>query len=122
MHSAEMRVKRVYDAPSSEDGKRVLVDRLWPRGLSKDRAAVDIWLKDIAPTDGLRRWFSHDGEKWVEFRRRYRAELEANGEAVNTLLDLAKAGPLTLLYSASSADISNAAVLLEYIKELMRKS
>jgi uncharacterized protein YeaO (DUF488 family) len=121
MRPPEMRIRRVYDSPSPEDGKRVLVDRLWPRGLSKDRAAVDIWLKEIAPTDGLRRWFSHDREKWDEFRKRYRAELAENGKVVNMLLDLAKSGPLALLYSTSSADINNAVVLLEYMEDLMKK-
>ncbi|MDH2905997.1 MAG: DUF488 domain-containing protein [Methanomassiliicoccales archaeon] len=120
MHRGTLRMKRVYEAPSPEDGMRVLVDRLWPRGLSREKAAVDRWMKEIAPSDGLRHWYSHDREKYDEFRRRYRAELDSNGTAVGELLSAASSGPVTLLYSSSSPDINNAVVLLEYIRERMR--
>ena len=93
-------LKRVYEPPSQADGTRILVDRLWPRGLSKDKAQVDLWLKEVALTTGLRRWFNHDPEKWPEFQRRYRAELLANGEAVSELKAALASGRATLVYGA----------------------
>src|SRR5674476_1690666 len=93
-------LKRVYEGASPSDGFRVLVDRLWPRGISKEEAHIDEWLRDIAPTTELRKWFGHDPEKWPEFRRRYRAELDANPEALKPLLEAAREGDVTLLYSA----------------------
>src|SRR5579884_2780193 len=94
-------LKRVYDEPAADDGTRVLVERLWPRGLSKERAHIDLWLKEVAPSRELRTWFGHDPEKFEEFRRRYEAEL-ASGEgrqALSTLRDLARKGPLTLVFA-----------------------
>lgn len=110
------RIKRVYEAPSLIDGERVLVDRLWPRGLSKEVAHVDRWMKELAPSTRLRKWFAHDPAKWDEFRRRYAAELDAQAEAVAELRKLARKGPVTILFGAKDAIHSNAAALLEYLK------
>jgi uncharacterized protein YeaO (DUF488 family) len=110
-----MKIKRIYDAPAKTDGTRVLVDRVWPRGMTKEHAAVDVWLKEIAPSTTLRKWFGHEAERWTEFRSRYRAELEANAAAVQQLRDLAKKGKITLLYSAHDSEHNNAVALLEYL-------
>jgi len=110
-----IKVKRVYDEPSSDDGVRVLVDRLWPRGLSKESARIDLWLKDVAPSDELRKWFNHDASKWEEFKRRYFKELE-NNKAVNELINLLRdRRTITLLYSAKSP-YNNATALKEYLE------
>jgi len=110
-----IKVKRVYDEPSSDDGVRVLVDRLWPRGLSKESARIDLWLRDVAPSDELRKWFNHDASKWEEFKRRYFKELE-NNKAVNELINLLRDGrTITLLYSAKSP-YNNATALKEYLE------
>jgi uncharacterized protein YeaO (DUF488 family) len=106
-----IQIKRVYVKPEAGDGKRILVDRLWPRGLTKERAGVDLWLKDIAPSTELRKWFGHDPEKWVEFRRRYRLELKNNREAFSLLKAEAAKGPVTLLYGAKDEKHNEAAVL-----------
>jgi uncharacterized protein YeaO (DUF488 family) len=117
-HTApDIRVKRIYDPPDRQDGARVLVDRLWPRGARKDEAKLTLWLKDIAPSDELRRWFGHDPARFAEFSRRYRAELAANKDAVGQLEDLMKAGPVTLLYAAHDEEHNNARVLAEYLKD-----
>ncbi len=111
-----VRLKRVYDPPSPEDGFRVLVDRLWPRGLKRDTAKIDLWFKDAAPSAELRRWFGHDPRRWAEFQERYRAELAANSPAVATLRDLIKGGrPLTLLFAANDAEHNNAVVLRDLV-------
>jgi uncharacterized protein YeaO (DUF488 family) len=107
------RTKRVYEAPSPRDGVRVLVDRLWPRGLSKPKAKVDVWLRDIAPSDVLRRWFGHEPKKWPVFHRKYRAELARKKEAIQMLRQLGqKHRVVTLLYAASDKDHNNAVVLV----------
>lgn len=108
-------IKRVYEPKSAADGHRILVDRLWPRGLSKDKAGVDLWLKDVAPSTELRHWFDHDPAKWDEFKRRYRAELDANGEAFDDLRQAIGAGPATLLYGARDERHNQAVVLLELL-------
>ena len=109
-------IKRVYLPPDDEtDGQRVLVDRLWPRGVSKHEAAVDLWLKDIAPSATLRKWFGHDPARWDEFRRRYLAELGANAEPVERLRELAATGHVMLLYGAHDEEHNQARVLLELI-------
>ena len=113
--SGGVTVRRVYDAPADSDGLRVLVDRVWPRGLSKTRAAVGLWLRDIAPTDELRRWFGHDPERWRAFRERYWAELDDNGEAVGLLRGVISDGPVTLLYGARDDAHNNAVALLGYL-------
>ena len=112
----DIRVKRVYDPPDARDGARVLVDRLWPRGARKDEAKLTLWLKDIAPSDELRRWYRHDPARFNEFYRRYRAELAANQDAVSRIEDLVKAGPVTLLYAAHDEEHNNARVLADYLK------
>ncbi|HEY8490603.1 MAG TPA: DUF488 family protein [Dehalococcoidia bacterium] len=115
-----IRVKRAYDPPAAEDGRRVLVDRLWPRGLSKEAARLDAWLRDAAPSDGLRRWFGHRPERWEEFRRRYREEL-AGPEAQAALRELAawaRDGDVTLLFAAKDPERNNAVVLREVLREL----
>jgi uncharacterized protein YeaO (DUF488 family) len=109
-------IKRVYEEPSAADGKRILIDRLWPRGLSKDRANVDMWLKDIAPTTELRKWFAHDAAKWAEFKKRYRNELASNSAARDALMDELKRGKVTLVYSASDESHNDAVVLKEYLE------
>ena len=86
----ELKIKRVYEKPEKEDGKRILVDRLWPRGLTKEKASIDLWLKDIAPSTELRKWFGHDPDKWKEFRKRYHQELKKNKEQVSILTEAAK--------------------------------
>lgn len=112
-------VRRVYDPPAAEDGYRVLVDRLWPRGLSKERAAVDKWLRDIAPSDALRKWYRHDAAGWDEFCRRYFRELEAHEAAVRELLEACAAGPVTLLYASREQHLNNAVALREYLQARM---
>ncbi len=110
-------LKRVYDKPEPSDGTRVLVDRLWPRGLSKERAHVDLWLKEIAPSRELRTWFGHDPEKFAEFRRRYEAELasEIGQMALTKLRELATQGPITLVFAAHDTEHANAVVLCDLL-------
>jgi uncharacterized protein YeaO (DUF488 family) len=110
-----LHVKRVYDAPATNDGVRVLVDRLWPRGLSKEQARVDHWLKEIAPSSELRKWYGHDDNRWSEFKRRYFDELTTLDEPVKALRELIKGKDVTLLYSARSETHNNAVVLAEFI-------
>lgn len=110
-----VRIKRIYEPVEGEDGRRILVDRLWPRGVSKKEAGVDLWLKEIAPSSGLRRWFGHDPAKWSEFRRRYRDELEKNTEAVDELRKQIGKSPATLLYGAKDAEHNHAVVLRDFI-------
>jgi len=108
-------LKRVYEPPSRADGTRILVDRLWPRGLSKDKAQVDLWLREVAPTTGLRQWFNHDPGKWPEFQRRYRAELLANGQAVSELKAALASGRATLVYGAKDEEHNDAVVLAAFL-------
>ena len=111
-------LKRAYDKPEPGDGTRILVDRLWPRGLSKEKAHVDVWLKEAAPSNELRKWFGHDPEKFVEFRRRYEAELstEEGQQALAKLHDLSKQGPVTLLFAARDKEHNNAVVLRDMLE------
>ena len=111
----DIRIKRIYDKPSADDGVRILVDRLWPRGMSKVRAAIDQWDKEIAPSPALRTWWNHDPERYKEFAERYRAELEGN-PAVGALLDIARTGPITLLYAAHDPAVNHAVVLRAYLE------
>lgn len=107
-----IRIKRIYEPAASDDGFRILVDRLWPRGLSKENAKVDLWLKDIAPSNDLRKSFCHDPEKWKEFESKYQKELEANKELLNKIKQIEKEkGIVTLLYSAKDKEHNNAVVL-----------
>ena len=107
-------IKRVYDEPAPDDGERILVDRLWPRGISKEKAAFDEWLKEVAPTSDLRKWFDHRPERWEEFKERYRAELQDN-PAVETLRERAAAGKVTLLYGSRNREFNHAAVLADVL-------
>lgn len=110
-----LRIKRIYEDPIADDGFRVLVDRIWPRGVSKERAKLDVWLKDVAPTTELRQWFHHEEPKWPEFTRKYRAELADNPE-VGTLRDILSAHErVTLLYSARDEEENQAVVLRDYL-------
>jgi len=109
-------VKRVYEPASADDGYRVLVDRLWPRGLSKERARVDEWLRELAPSEGLRRWFAHRPERFAEFRDRYRAELANHAELIERLREQAASGRLTLLYAARDEQHNNAQVVAELLR------
>ena len=111
---AKVAIKRIYEPPSPTDGRRVLVDRLWPRGVSKAKAELDAWMKAVAPSAELRRWFDHRPERWLEFRRRYIDELESNPE-LGALREMAAAGPLTLLYAAKDTAHNEAVVLAELL-------
>ena len=114
--TAEIKIGRVYDKPQADDGLRILVDRLWPRGLSKEKAGVDLWLKETAPGDELRQWFGHDPERWDEFKERYRRELELNPAALKELRGiLANEKTVTLLYAASDREHNNAVALREAV-------
>lgn len=109
-------IKRIYEPASDSDGFRVLVDRLWPRGVSKEKAHIDLWLKDVAPSDALRHWFGHEAEKWPKFRSRYREELRRDPEAVRTLRDAVKGRQtMTLLYGAKDEEHNQAVVLREFL-------
>lgn len=112
-------LKRVYEPAEAEDGTRVLVDRLWPRGLSKERAHIDVWLKEIAPGNELRRWFGHDPNKFAEFQRRYKAELtsESGAAALSKLRDLIKHGPVTLVFAAHDTEHNDAIVLRDLLMQ-----
>lgn len=112
---SEVRIKRVYEPPSPRDGTRILVDRLWPRGVKKADAGISQWMKDIAPSNELRKWFGHEPTRWEEFRRRYKAELTGKRELVGELRNLAKTGPLTLVYSAHDEAHNQAVVLREML-------
>lgn len=117
----KLKIKRAYDRPEKSDGYRVLVDRLWPRGKRKEDLDIDLWLKEIAPSDNLRKWFSHDPERWEEFKAHYFEELDGNAGAVDQLLTAANKGALTLVYSAKEEKYNNAVALKEYVERHARK-
>lgn len=112
-----IKIKRIYDPVADDDGKRILVDRLWPRGIKKENAKIDEWLKDIAPSNELRKWFSHDPSKWQEFRKRYRSELKKNSSLIERLATESKRGTITLLFTAKDKEHNNAVVLREVIEK-----
>ncbi|TWH01059.1 uncharacterized protein YeaO (DUF488 family) [Mesorhizobium sp. J18] len=112
----EIRLKRIYDAPEEADGFRVLVDRLWPRGVSKKQAAIDLWMKEVAPSTKLRKWFHHESGRWEEFVKRYREELGHKGDLIDELRVRSKDGPLTLVYSARNEKQNQAVVLKSAIE------
>jgi len=116
-----IKLKRVYDPPHEDDGHRVLVDRVWPRSMSKERAMVDEWLKDIAPSTGLRRWFGHRDERWEEFRIAYLEELEAHRGILERLAELARKGTVTLVYGAKNEEHNNAVVIQERLQRMTKK-
>ena len=117
MRRRPVKLKRVYERPSAADGMRVLVDRLWPRGLTKHDVSADLWLRDAAPSSGLRRWYGHDPRRWKAFRRKYRAELAQRPEILSLLSDLRRRAPLTLLFGAHDAARNNAVVLREVLEK-----
>ncbi len=117
---ADIKIKRIYDKPSVDDGKRILVDRLWPRGISKDKAQVDHWEKDIAPSHELRKWFNHTPEKWEEFKKRYFRELDNIN--LDNFLSIIINSRVTLIFSAKEAKYNNAAALKEYLEKVDKEN
>jgi uncharacterized protein YeaO (DUF488 family) len=115
--SLDIRLKRAYEPPAKGDGTRILIDRLWPRGVTKEEAAIDHWLQDIAPSTELRRWFGHDVNLWTEFQRRYTAELKHHGEQLDELLRMARKGPVTLVFGARDEEHNDAVVLKHVLLE-----
>jgi len=115
-----IRVKRIYDPPSADDGFRILVDRLWPRGLNRSRAKVDLWLKDIAPSNELRRWYGHDPKKWTEFKKRYFKEIEGRDEELEVIIHRGKGGTVTFLFSSKEEKLNNAAALKEFVQTKLK--
>ena len=113
-------LKRAYETPAKSDGRRILIDRLWPRGLTKEHAAIDEWMKDLAPSTALRRWFSHDLKKWPEFRRRYKRELAQHSELLDKLARLASKRRVTLVFSARDETHNDAVVLAGVLKTRMK--
>ena len=109
-------LKRAYEAPSRSDGCRILVERLWPRGLSKQEARIDVWPKEAAPSTELRRWFNHEPDKWADFKRRYFKELRARQEAVQPILERVRAGQVTFVFASRESRFNNAAALKEYVE------
>ncbi len=114
-------LKRAYDRPSTADGKRFLIERLWPRGIKKTELSVDAWLKDVAPSTTLRKWFSHDPAKWAEFRRRYFAELDKTPTAWEQLRQAALRGRVTLIYSSHDQEHNNAVALKDFLEAKMKR-
>jgi uncharacterized protein YeaO (DUF488 family) len=113
-------LKRAYDPPTRSDGRRILVDRVWPRGIAKDDLQIDAWLKDLAPSTGLRKWFGHDPTKWDEFRKRYARELEQRADALEELVETARAGHVTLVFSAKDTQHNNAVALRENLERRLK--
>ena len=112
-----IRLKRAYDEPSKQDGMRILVERLWPRGVSKEKAVVDLWLKDLAPSTELRKWYGHDPEKWAEFRKRYWSELGEKGDLLMLLKHRTTEGTVTFVFAASDEERNSAVALKEYLEK-----
>jgi uncharacterized protein YeaO (DUF488 family) len=115
-----LKVKRAYEVAARSDGKRFLVERLWPRGIKKSDLQIDAWLKDVAPSTELRRWFSHDPAKWQEFRRRYSAELERNPQSWQPIIEAARQKTVTLIYSSHDSEHNNAVALRDYLANKLR--
>ena len=115
-----IKLKRVYEKPDSNDGIRILVERLWPRGLSKEKARVDIWLKNAAPSTELRIWFAHDPTKWEEFKKRYYSELEKSPAALDTISNLTEKGNITFVFASKEEEFNNAIALKEYVEKLFK--
>ncbi len=115
-----IKVKRIYDPPEGGDGFRILVDRLWPRGLSKEKARVDLWLKEISPSNELRKWYGHDPAKWAEFKKRYFQEIKERREEMNLLLEKAGEGTVTFLFSSQEEKLNNAAALKEFVERRLK--
>ena len=111
-----IRIKRIYDPPSPQDGFRILVDRLWPRGLSKEKAKVDLWLREISPSNELRKWYSHDPAKWAEFKKKYLGEIKEKKEEFDLLRKKAREGTVTFLFSSKEDKLNNAVALKEFVE------
>jgi len=114
----DIRIKRAYENPAEDDGPRILVDRLWPRGISKEKAGIDFWPKELAPSTELRRWYGHDPQKWEEFKKRYSEELENQEDLLEELLGYVRNGPVTFVFSSEELKLNNAAALKLYIESL----
>ena len=115
-------LKRAYDEPTQSDGVRILVERLWPRGVTKEKAAVDHWLKDVAPSPELRRWYNHQPERWAKFQERYRAELDANSETVQMLRNICESAPVTFVFAARDTERNGAVALKNYLESNIPRS
>ena len=111
-----IKIKRIYEAPGTGDGFRVLVDRLWPRGLTKEKAKVDLWMRDISPSNELRKWYGHDPDKWAEFKKKYLGEIKEKKEEFDLLRKKAREGTVTFLFSSKEEKINNAAALKEFVE------
>lgn len=116
-----IKVKRIYEIPSEDDGFRILVDRLWPRGLSKDKAKIDLWMKEVSPSDELRKWFHQEVREWNEFKNLYFRELSEKEELVRFIANKGKTGPVTLLFGAKNNEFNNAVALYEYVKTVTKR-
>ena len=119
--TATIKVKRAYEPVAAGDGSRILVDRLWPRGITKVKLEIVYWAKSVSPSNELRKWYGHDPEKWDEFRKRYFRELDANAEGVQELMEHLKPGAVTLLYSSKEHEINNAVALRDYLQPLLKQ-
>lgn len=117
----DIKLKRAYERPLAIDGTRILIDRLWPRGVTKEEAAIDHWFRDLAPSHELRRWFGHDVSRWGEFQRRYMAEIENHSGQVDELLQLARKGPVTLVFGARDEEHNDAVVLKHVLFERSKR-
>ncbi len=115
-------LKRAYDKPAKSDGQRILVDRMWPRGVSKNQAQIRLWLKDIAPGNALRKWFNHDPDKWREFKARYFRDLASHAEVLQELATKARAGRITLVFAAKNKEFNNAVAIKEYLDKRLRRT
>lgn len=113
-----IQIKRAYEKPAKDDGYRILVDRLWPRGLKKETAKIHLWLKEIAPSNELREWFKHESDKWPEFKKRYHKELKTKKDLIKVILDKSKQQTVTLLFGAKDVEHNNAIVLLDYLEKI----
>jgi uncharacterized protein YeaO (DUF488 family) len=116
-----IKIKRIYEGPAAGDGFRILVDRLWPRGLTKAAAKVDLWVRDLAPSNDLRKWYGHEPEKWTEFKKRYSQEMVGKDENLSLIMDKAKAGTVTFLFSSKEEKLNNAQALKEFIEAKLKK-
>ncbi len=116
-----LKTKRVYESATKSDGSRFLVERLWPRGIKKEKLKMEAWLKDVAPSPELRKWFAHDPDKWAEFKKRYRAELRSNPDAWKPILETAEQGDVTLLYSARDTEHNSALLLKAFLEKHMKE-
>lgn len=122
MSNKAIHIKRIYEEPNSADGFRILIDRLWPRGVKKEDAAIDLWAKEIAPSNDLRQWFNHEPEKWNEFKKRYFGELKDQQESVNLIIEKSHDSVITLLYGAKDEKHNNAIVLQEYLNKQIKSN